>query len=141
MIRNTVAIVFLSALLATGCAQKYSLPEPVADSATAVDASLPKDAQAKQDVIRTAMFSLQEGYPVERLKTFLPGVKFNETQSRFLDGARYLDRWNFNGQPSGDEIPVTLFFSGENAGSEESTKVDRVYVVKKVSGRYTVTRK
>ncbi|MHC5537587.1 hypothetical protein ACYOEI_05075 [Singulisphaera rosea] len=110
-------------------------------SATEVDRSLPAEAQQRQGIIRGALMSLQEGYPIERLKGFLPRVKFVESGSRFLDGAKYFESWRFNGRPSGDEVPVSLFFTFEDPANAGPKRVDRVYLVKGTSGRFTVTRK
>ena len=85
--------------------------------------------------------SLQEGYPIERLTGFLPRGKLVESGSRFLVGAKYFESWRFNGQPSGDEVPVSLFFTFDDPANPSPKRVDRVYLVKGSSGRFTVTRK
>jgi hypothetical protein len=139
---KSLSVAILIPWLSIGCTQKENVARPVSESAaTAIDTSLPKEVQEKQEVIRRALFSLQEGYPAERLKGFLPGVKFVESQSQFLEGAKYLESWSFNGQPSGDEVPVSLFFTFEDSGSASPKKVDRVYSIKGSSGRFTVSRK
>jgi hypothetical protein len=139
---NWSYVALIAVPLPMGCGTSNGGPRlDPASLVPAVDSSLPKEAQARQQVIRDVLKNLQEGYPVERLKKFLPGVKFNETQSQFMDGARSLESWSFNGQPTGDEVPVTLVFTPEDSGGENPKKVDRVYVVKGSAGRYTVSRK
>jgi hypothetical protein len=134
------ALIVLPLTLGCGMGNGGPRPDP-ASLVPAVDTSLPNEAQARQQVIRNVLKNLQEGYPVERLKKLVPGVKFNETQSQFMDGARSLESWSFNGQPTGDEVPVTLVFTPGDSGGENPNKVDRVYVVKGSAGRYTVSRK
>jgi hypothetical protein len=139
--RKAIGIAALLFSLAFGCGSRESPPAAGAGRLTAVDASLPKEAQARQSVVRDLLNNLQEGYPAERLKVFLPGVKFRETQAQFLEGGQYLERWSFQGPPAGDEVPVSLVFATEESGGKASKQVDRVYVVQGVAGRYTVSRK
>jgi hypothetical protein len=134
------ALIVLPLIMGCGSSSGGTRFDP-ASLVPAVDNSLPKEAQARQQVVRNLLKNLQEGYPVDRLKKLVPGVKFNETQSRFMEGARSLDSWRFNGQPSGDEVPVTLVFSPEGAGDEGPKQVERVYVVKESAGQFTVSRK
>jgi hypothetical protein len=135
-----ITIIVLPLTLGCGSSNGGPRPDP-ASLVPAVDTSLPKEAQARQQVIRNLLKNLQEGYPVERLKKLIPGVNFQETQSQFMDAARSLESWSFNGQPTGDEVPVTLRFAPEDSGGENPKKVDRVYLVKGSAGRYTVSRK
>jgi hypothetical protein len=139
MQKHLIRIAILLPWLTIGCARENAGSPGSESPAIAVDASLPKEAQERQRIIRSALFSLKEGYPIERLKAFLPGVTFAETEAQFLDGAKYLESWQWGGQPSGDEVPVSLFFTFE--GSTTAKQIDRVYVVKGKPGRYTVTRK
>jgi hypothetical protein len=138
---RSLGVVMLSLSLVIGCGPKHG-PSGLTDGpASAIDPSLPKEAQAKQQVIRRILASLQEGYPVERLKSFVPGLTFRETHERFFEGASYLESWSFNSQPSGDEVPVALVFGTPGSGSVSRTNVDRTYLVRGTPGRYTVSRK
>jgi hypothetical protein len=142
MSRRTLGVIALAFAAASGCGAKgVEQSSGATNPAGAVDVSLPKEAQAKQQVIRDILLNLQEGYPAEKVPFLLRGVRFDEQQSRFLDGAKYLVRWEFNGPPSRDEVPVVLSFAQEHDSGADLKKVERIYVVKGSHGRYAVTRK
>lgn len=110
-----------------------------------VDANLPRDAQAKQEILRRLLNGLQEGIGDQgALNLFVPGVEYREDFARFYDGNKRLVRWDFNGPPVRDELPVVLFFDDVESGPVDPAKekrVERVYLVSGGGSRYYVSRK
>ena len=110
-----------------------------------VDTTLPRDAQAKQEILRRLLNGLQEGIGDQgALNLFVPGVEYREDFARFYDGSKRLVRWDFSGPPVRDEVPVVLFFDDIESGPVDPAKekrVERVYLVSGGGSRYYVSRK
>lgn len=110
-----------------------------------VDAGLPAEAQAKQDALRRLLNGLQEGIGEKSaLEIFVPGIDYHENFERFFDGHKRLTRWEFNGPPVRDEVPVVLHFDDLDNGPINPTgeiRVERVYLVSRSGTRFSISRK
>lgn len=146
MRRFLALILTIPLLFAAGCGK--SGPVEVFDVRKLqgkVDASLPLEAQAKQEALRRLLNGLQEGIGEKAaLDIFVPGVDYQERFEDFYDGAKRLVRWEFNGPPNRDEVPVVLFFDDLESGPLDPTKerrTERVYVVEGTGPRFTISRR
>jgi len=132
---------FLVALL--GCGEPTVSPDDAYDPESlqgTVDTTLPPALQARQEAVLELFDALQRGVPIDMLDQELSGIGFQESEESFLEGAIRLERWEFNGKPSGDEVPVTLFLAKDDAG-EDLLQRQRVYLVSGATGRFTIRRK
>ena len=131
-------------LLATaGCGEPTVPPEEAyapEKLAGSVDTSLPKELQEKQRVIRKVLVTLQEAIDFDDLPGYHPDVRFTESLEGFLEGTINLARWDFNGRPTGDDVPLVVFLSEDTTGRNER-RVERVYTVTGSPGRWTISRK
>lgn len=141
MRRNVLGLIAIVLGGACGCGGRTA-GQAAAPAITqgVVDQSLPGEDQAAQRVIRDILVNLQEGYPTEQLPVLLPGIRFDEPQTRFLEGSTYLARWDFDGPPDHGRVPVALYFAGEGRGHADLKKVNRAYLVKGSAGRFSVSR-
>ncbi len=129
--------------LAIGCGEPVVAPEEAYDPEQlqgTVDSSLPRPLQVKQETLQRVLVSLQEGIEVDSLSDYHPDVQFRETPDDFLEGAINLARWDFNGEPAGNDVPVVLHLSVDSSGRNER-RVERVYTVTGSPGRLTIQRK
>lgn len=108
-----------------------------------VDASLPAPLQAKQQALRRLLAGLQEGIgDSHALREFVPGITFRESFDRFYEGAERLARWEFNGAPKNNEVPVALYLvDTPDGGAKAERRVERVYLVSGGGRQFTVARK
>ena len=144
---RTVATVFLlGAFALTGCGGATS--DQVFDARRlqgTVDTALPPETQAKQEALRRLLNGLQDGIGEKgALNLFVPGVDYLENFDAFYDGHKRLVRWEFNGQPTRDDIPVLLCFDDVESGPIDPAKekrVERVYVVSRSGQRYAIARR
>jgi len=138
----TVATFVMLLAFISGCSVNRSGPDDSPGGpGTTIDTSLPPETQRKQQIIHDLLVNLQEGFPAGQIAAVVPGVKFEESQSDFLEGNPYLSKWRFNGKPNGNEIPVTLYFVSPESGDPEVRKSERTYLVTGKEGRFRVTRK
>jgi hypothetical protein len=107
-----------------------------------VDTSLPPAQQARQEVIRRILITLQEGtVKIEALSGALHDVRFDEPADSFYEGAIGLARWNFAGPPRGDNVQVVLMLREPSSAGGGLRRVERVYTVSGSEGRWSVGRK
>ena len=129
-------------VLAAGCGEPTVAPEDAYDPADfqgEVDTSLPEELQKKQQAIRDAFEPLVRGVLVEDLGVYLENIRFESTTEEFLpSGTIALERWGFDGKPSGNDVPVVMHFVVDGAEGE-TKEVERVYTVT-TSGGQTVIR-
>jgi len=136
----------LAAILALplfgGCGEPVIPPEESFDLTEiqgTVDTSLPPELQEKQQAIRDVFESLTRGIDVDTLPEYHPGLTFTETVDEFYaGGAVDLDHWKFDGAPTGNEVPVVMYFDVE---AEELKEEHRVYTVTGSPGNRTISRK
>ena len=137
-----IAIVVLLPMT-VGCAEKAIPPEesynPEEVQGT-VDSSLPRAVQAKQEALQRILVSLHEGIEVDALSGYHSDLQFQETLDEFLEGTINLARWDFNGTPTDNDVPVVLYLSVDSSGGNER-RVERVYTVTGSPGRLTIRRK
>ena len=110
-----------------------------------VDTTLPAELQAKQRAVRRLLNGLQEGVgDAAGLAIYSPGIVYREKFEDFFNGAGQLARWEFNGRPQGNEVPVVLYFDDQNSGlvnPENVRREERVYLVSGSGQQYTISRK
>jgi len=132
-----------SVLLAAGCGEPAVAPEDAYEPAElqgTVDTGLPPEQQKKQQAVYDVLSVLHQGVAVDDLPGYCPDIRFQETPESFLSpGTLDLARWEFDGKPTGNDVPVVLHFTLDAPGGE--TKEERrVYTVTS-PGRLTVIRR
>jgi hypothetical protein len=105
-----------------------------------VDTSLSPELQATQKVVKRVLDELQRGTGYESLPELHPDVRLSESREAFFDGAIGLARWNFDGPPSGNDVPVVLYLR-EDSPTNPERQVRRTYTVTGSAGQYTIARK
>lgn len=142
MFQRLVVLTILAATLA-GCGEPVK-PVTLLDLQGKVDATLPPDAQAKQEALRRLLNGLQEGIgDTTALRLFVPGINYRESFTTFFEGKR-LARWEFSGQPQGNQIAVVLYFDDKNGGPidpQQERRVERTYIVTGSGSNYVISRK
>lgn len=138
----------LALVAAAGCGGSSARQEFSFDPATfqgVVDSNLPQPQQHKQYTIQRLLNGMREGIgEIAALRLFVPGVDFREPFDAFYEGHKRLVRWEFAGPPSGNEVPVVLYFDEKELGvidPDELTRVERVYVVTGGGQYSTVSRR
>lgn len=110
-----------------------------------VDKSLPSELRDRQQSLFRLLRGLQDGIDeTVALRSLVPGVNFRESFEKFYDGTKRLVRWEFNGPPKGNEVPVVLYFDDQEHGPVDPQKlqrVERTYIVAGSGQQFTVTRK
>ena len=128
MMRTTVAFSFVLSLpFAAGCSRTSAdtvyRPEAYQGHRRCFIAAR---ATAKQQAIWRLLNALQEGIgETIALRSFVPGVDFRESFEKFYEGAGRLVRWEFNGRPKGNEVPVVLYFDDQTSGPVDPEKERR----------------
>ena len=135
------SILLLAAVI--GCGESEVPPEEahVPMSGT-VDTSLAPDLMDKQQILKTIFDSLcLEGMGLGQLSGENPSLKFNESPKEFLEqGAINLAGWDFDGKPTGGDVPVILHLNLDSTG-RNVLEVKRVYAVTGPAGRIVISRK
>lgn len=130
-------------LLASGCGEESVPPEEAAfrESVRAkVDESLPQDLQQKQAALKQALDKIMiEFIQPNEVRDHI-GINFTESPQSFWEGASEIVRWDFDGKPAGDDLPVVITFAMDDTG-ENTREVKRVYAVVGWPGNWTISRK
>ncbi len=121
-----------------GCG-KSGPAEPVVNYGV-VDASLPAVQQEYQDAIVRLFTTLQSGVPVEHLKNSHPDLEFKETTERFHEEGVHLARWDWNGPPQKDKLPVRLEITLDEPPGDKTVTYERVYQVERVGKGFVIRR-
>jgi len=135
-----------SAPFLTGCDQDAVEQDakPRAFQGT-VDTTLPLDKQTRQHALKKFLGAMQEGVgDVSGLSIYAPGIDFRGRYEDFNGTSGRLVRWEFNGQPSGNDVPVVLFFTDQTTGlvePENEKRQEKVYSVAPAGRRFTITPK
>lgn len=110
-----------------------------------VNTALPPAQQVNQEVLRRLLNGLQEGIGEPAgLRIFVPGVDYRETFEQFFEGQKRLVRWDFNGVPNGNDVPVVLSFDDKDSGPfhpAAERRVERVYTVLGYGQQFAVSRR
>jgi hypothetical protein len=105
----------------------------------AIDESLPRPMQDKQNALIRLFTAVQE-VGVAHVSEEDPNLRFEESPEEFLeDDTVHLARWDWDGEPKGDEFPVVLVLCKDEPGLPEVEK-RRTYVVKGSGKRFTISR-
>ena len=132
-----------SAVAFLGCGEPTVPPDEAYDPEKmqgTVDTTLPPELRAKQEAILEAFDALQRGVPIDMLAEEVSGIRFTESAESFFEDTIRLERWEFNGRPTGNDVPVVLYLAEDDAG-ENLRQRDRIYTVSGSPGRFTITRK
>jgi hypothetical protein len=109
-----------------------------------VDTTLSSLQQSQQHGMRLFLNAIQEGAGDQAGLSLLAPVTFRDPFPAFFGTSSRLVRWDFNGPPRGNEVPVTLYFDNHTSGPVDATqevREDRVYYVVPSGQRYTIARK
>ncbi len=135
---------FLLAAIAVGCGEP-DVPIEESDDPEQrvgeVDESLSKALQIKQQLLKIVLDAFTvENIEVEFLSNSYPRATFTESAEDFDENTLGVARWDFNGKPTGSDVPVALWLSVDSSGTNER-KVERVYTVTGSMGAFKVARK
>ena len=107
-----------------------------------VDASLPVDDQARQEAVQSFLETVRRGVAFEYLGDYVPDGVLAESQEEFFNGTHALMRWDFEGPPNGDDVPLVMTFLTDKPGSDdEETEERRTYTLSKSRKGYAMKRK
>ncbi len=127
----------------SGCGR--SSPPPTyleeEDRSAVVDTSLDASLQEKQEALLRLFAMIERGVPFDDMPIYESDIDCRETMEQFNGGhaAPYLQKWEWDGPPAGDDFPVVLHLDLEDEKTVE--KVRRVYTVTKENGRFVIQRK
>jgi hypothetical protein len=146
--KKTIALLLLavSVVGVAGCSSTAAdtVYKPEAQQGV-VDKSLPSALRDKQQSLFLLLNALKEGIGESvALRAFVPGVEFRESFEKFYDGSKRLVRWEFGGSPSGNDVPVVLYFDSQESGPVDPGKLlrsERTYVVTGSGQQVTIARK
>jgi len=111
-----------------------------ADFRPGVDTSLPPEMQAKQDALIRAFKLLQEGRGKEELEEVYTDIRLIESSKRFYGEGAQLHLFEWNGPPSGDDLPVRMVMIKDEPGLPK-VEYERVYSVTNKSSVFVIRRK
>lgn len=111
-------LVLVSMAAIAGCDKLGGDSEaPVRTYKIQVDTSLPPAAQARQFALRKFLNAVVEGVEDQSgLSIYAPGIDFRGKYEQLNGTSGRLVRWEFNGQPSGNDVPVALFYAEQATG-------------------------
>ena len=134
-----VATLLVAGLLIPGCRRKAETPayEP-AEWQGVVDESLPKATQRGQAALIRLFAAIQE-VGIENLEWDCPDVRFHESFDEFFEDAVDFHRWEWAGEPRGNNYPVRLTLRRDDADLTEVEHV-RTYQVTR-NGRLFLVRR
>ena len=141
------SLLFLASLLGVaGCDTLTPEPEKKAVVAQGqVDQTLPTDAQSRQRALRKFLGAVLEGVADPGgLSIYAPGVEYRAKYEDFNGASGRLVRWEFNGRPSGNDVPVVLFFADQATGLvdyDNLRRQEKVYAVARAGQRFAITPK
>lgn len=109
-----------------------------------IDTTAAPQAQTKQKIIRQLLKAINEGASDKgSLAIHAADIDFREAEAAFLDGHAWLARWDFDGPVSGNDVPVTLYFSDREfdfGDPSNHIETHRIYSVKQSGSKAVVTR-
>lgn len=129
--------------LAWGCGEKTVPPEEAAFNPSVrakVDETLPPDLQQKQAALKQALDEIMTQFIQPSEVREIVGINFAEPSESFWEGASEIVRWDFDGKPAGNDVPVAITFSMDDTG-KNTRDVKRVYTVVGRQGAWTISRK
>lgn len=148
MLRLTLS---LSVALIVGAALIGCSDDDAAESAKPVsfqgqvDTKLPPEQQAKQAALKKFLNAVLEGVgDAGGLSIYAPGIEYRAKYDDFSGARGKLVRWEFNGQPSGNDVPVALFFDEHATGlvePEQQRRDTKVFVVARLGNRFSIAPK
>lgn len=144
--RWTVAksILLLGLTLLPGCGTNNAASNTSISVEGVIEESTPKEIKDSQQWIKKLLNAAREdSISPESLKFLAPGIKIDESVESFLDGHKWLARWEFGTGPTKDRVPVILYFTDLEfhwGDPQEHIRVERVYEVKKSGNGVTIKR-
>lgn len=103
-----------------------------------VDESLPKEVQAKQDAL-IRLFTAIQDYGFEFVTQGEADLQFDESFEQFFGETVDLFRWDWDGPPEGNDLPVVLVLRKDEPGLPE-VEVHRTYTVRQSGKTFRITR-
>ncbi|MCU0710466.1 MAG: hypothetical protein MUC43_00300 [Pirellula sp.] len=127
-----------------GCGSNHlsnGVPIPVEG---VIEESATKEIKDAQQWIKKLLNAAREdSISPESLKFLAPGIKIDESVESFLDGHKWLARWEFGTGTTKDRVHVILYFTDLEfhwGDPQEHIRVERVYEVKKSGNGVTIKR-
>jgi hypothetical protein len=137
---RAIAIVLIAGVFLCGCSAEAPPRRKLEELRGDVDTTLPPAQQEKQKVIKRIFDELQSRTHYTALKQYHADVRMIEPLESYMEGTLGMSRWNFNGKPEKDDVPVVLFMLEDKPDNPER-RVERVYTVTGSPGNYTISRK
>ena len=137
-------IVISGLTMLAGCGGQTAAQSPSEPAQGQVDTSLTPIQQHQQRGLMLFLNAVQEGANDPSSLSILAPVDFRDHFSAFFGTQQRLLRWSFNGQPTGNEVPVTLVFDNQANGPTlpaNEVRESRIYYVIPAGQRFTIARK
>ncbi|WP_254512998.1 hypothetical protein [Anatilimnocola floriformis] len=144
--RTYLALFIVIAGLTTlaGCGGQTAAQSHVEPAQGQVDTSLTPYQQSQQRGLLLFLNAVQEGATDPQSLSLLAPVDFRDSFPTFFGAQQRLLRWNFNGTPQGNEVPVTLILDNQASGVADpanEVRESRIYYVIPAGQRFTIARK
>lgn len=136
MRRIAIAGLWILAVGVGGCGESPP-PAPMVNWGV-VDTALPPDQQAYQDALMRLLTTLQSGVPAEQIGYSQPDLEFSETTERFHEEGIHLARWNWNGPPQQNKLPVRLEITLDEPPGDKTVTYERVYQVQRTGKGFII---
>jgi hypothetical protein len=144
LIKSLIGLLCVLPLTVTGCGTRSQSEEQPILTEGVVDESLPKETKEAQQWLKKLLNAAKEGsISPEALKFIAPGIKIEESVDTFLEGHKWLARWEFGSGANKGRVPVVLYFTDLEfhwGDPEKHLRVERVYDVKKNGSGVTIKR-
>ncbi len=117
--------------LLPGCGKRPAAVEVYDESRVVgqVDPSLPEDAQARQQALKDVLDLIHRGIEPQFIRNYQANLDFKESNKKFYGDNTFLKRWEFDGAPTGVDVPVRLTFVKESPEGNSEIIERRVYHV------------
>lgn len=137
---RTASVVLLACVFLSACTAEPPPPPKPQELRGEVDKTLPPAQQEKQRILKRILDELQSRTHYTAIQQYHADVQVTESLESYMEGTLGLARWNFNGKPDKDDVPVVLFMM-EDLPNDPERRVERVYTVTGSPGKYTISRK
>jgi hypothetical protein len=139
-------LLLLSLAAIGGCSQSSAQTTFTAASYQGkVDTTLSAELQAKQQALRKFLNAVLEGVgDAGGLAIYAPGIDFRAKYEDLNGTSGRLVRWDFNGRPSGNDVPVVLVYVDPATGlvtPENERKVEKTFAVVRGGNRFSISPK
>lgn len=143
-IRSLICLSCILSLASIGCGTRSQSDQQRITLEGVVDESLPKETKEAQQWLKKLLnVAREDSIAPDALKFLAPGIKIEESVDSFLEGHKWLARWEFGNGADKGRVPVVLYFTDVEyhwGDPEKHIRVERIYDVKKSGNGVTIKR-